>query len=153
MKKSIALDPDNRYQSVSELEMDYRKSIANHMVKSKKTKDSYILPGLQNPSKTKRFMAFTGYIFMMIFVFNTTLKDTTFITPIEEFLFRVILLILCLMLILIPCNYHDILTFTPLYKSKRRWIRFLNGIIIWYIVLIVLAFAFALMRGIFSSLL
>lgn len=151
IKKCISLDPDNRYQSVKELESEFRNitKLKHH----RSSYQAYALPGLQNPSKVKRLMAFGGYVLLGSVAFSSTLTNTNIIHPIDEFLFRVVLFITCLLFILIPCNYHNILTFTPLYKSSSRLVRFLNGVFIWFTSFFILAFAYALIRGIIDSLL
>lgn len=152
IRKSIALDPDNRYQTIQQMDDDYRNIMK---IKSDKYSNSffqkYAFPGLKSNSKSKRILSFVGYVALVLLCFSST--STTAKSPIDEVLFRITTFLVVLLIVLVPCNYMNILSFTPLSKSKYRIVRFVNGYLIWFMSAVVVVFAYSLIISIINSLL
>lgn len=154
IQKSIALDPDNRYQTIQSMEHDYRNIMK---IKASKTTNSwferYAFPGMLANTIPKQVCSWILYTSLFVICFSSQISTTNIQNSLDEFLFRITTFLVVLMLILVPFNYLNILSFTPLHKSSHWIVRFINGWFVWVLSSFVIVFAYALLQGIIGGLL
>lgn len=123
IRKCTSIDPENRYQSVEELQKDLRKVCPEFCKGRKKKNRSFVIPGFRSKKLWKMCVAIIGYSLITWFCFTLDMESelvklTPFVLKIEQTL----LWISQMIFIAIAFDYRD-------YNAGKRWIGHPNKMI------------------------
>ena len=140
--KCLEMNPDDRYQSVEELKMDldriYRISEKEKepgkqiygMEETKRTDNSYMIPGFRSHTWWKMLSAILGYAFVTMTAFSIEFKsDDTTLSGIRLRFEQGVIWLTQIALIFLICNYRGIRDDIPLVRDSRKSIRILGYVI------------------------
>lgn len=123
IRKCTSIDPENRYQSVEELQQDLRKVCPEICKGREKKTQSFVIPGFRSKKIWKMCVAIAGYSLITWFCFTLDMESelvklTPFVLKIEQTL----LWISQMIFIAIAFDYRDC-------NVGKRWIGHPNKII------------------------
>lgn len=152
IKCCMELDPLNRYQNICEMRKAFGhiKSKKEHAI-DKRAKQTFFIPGFAKESIGERICIYIYYACAAIIVLNIEVKGASSIYA--EIILKIAILLNLLSYLWIPKNVGGILKMLPLHRSSNPFIRILNGILIYIILLFFLLILMALSNSIIESML
>lgn len=146
IKKSIAMDPNNRYQSIKEMRKAYET-----IYQTKDTRDVFRIPGFQGETKRGKMLIFLYYLFCIYFSMSISIEIHDHAFGIS--VYRITYFLLAVSFLWVPKNVANILHMYPLVKSKHSSIRALNVVLVWFSSVFILLFICVILIGIYESML
>ncbi|MCD8363768.1 MAG: serine/threonine protein kinase [Lachnospiraceae bacterium] len=148
IRKCTELDPANRYASIDELIQALERiriGTTGTADRHARTWRYYLPPGFRSGSVAHMFLAFFGYIFIILISLCIEVENAT---PLTLAMNRVTVLLIALAIVFFSADYLGVQASLPLTRSRHRTVR-LVGIVL-YDILIMVALVMAL--AVFESL-
>lgn len=150
IERCLKMEPSQRYQCVEQLKSDFDKCSGNKPI-FQPTVSSFNIPGfIKGESPLKKVGIFSFYALCILLSMQMESKTQT--TMISLFLLRATFCIVLVLIMWVPKNVGNILEILPLYKSKYKIVRVINGILIWmiasFVVILILAILAAILEKI-----
>lgn len=136
--KMIAIDPQSRYQNVSEIIKDldrlfYVKPVTQ-VKKKKSLKHPYALPGFRSGKVWKMIVASIGYIFFIYLLVTFHIEDKK-VTNYQYFIYRLIVITWFIVTLFITTNYLSFREYLPYYRNHSIFIKILTSIVSWIVLI------------------
>lgn len=151
-ERCIAFDPSSRYQSIQELRYAFLKhKVINNFGETTITSYSFNIPGFNKERLWQKIIIYAFYALGLFLALRLErVSGTSYISYLAQ---RIAILIICILMLWVPCNVGHILEMTPFYRSKTKFIRFLNGVLIFFICGFISLFTAALLSVLLEQIL
>lgn len=143
IERCMELEPNRRYQSVRELQREVSKLDRYSPALRMQVAPTWRIPGFQQEKLSQKLLIFLFYALVILVSFSIEIK--TPITGSSLFFAKLSYIVIFTLLLWVPKNVGNILEILPLYRSKHKFIRVMNGVLIWLLCSFVCVFVFALM--------
>lgn len=132
IQKCIHIDPEQRFQSVDELQQALNEALHPENARLKSIQ-SWLPPGIRNKNPFVKFASFVGYLLLIIISMSLEFENASS----DELIFnRIVFLLLFLSEILLIGNYGNIWSHLPLARNSNRLVK-AGGIVLWAFVLLI----------------
>lgn len=145
----LQMDPDRRYQTAAEMKEAFLTCSLGYPIQQE---HQLALPGFRHEPMLQRMLIYAYYVFCVYISMAVTFQNTTS-SPSMEPIERICVFWIFLSLLWIPTNTFHMLQATPLYRSKQKLIRILNGGLIWMFSVFVVLLAGVLLSSILDKIL